>query len=65
MHYYDGSLAYGQYFGYAVLDLPMISGIEQCADGVMRMRAEYLFPSFRTCSLRELISSAILSVFIP
>lgn len=41
--YYNGSIAYGQYFGYAVLDLPMISEIEQCADAVMRMRAEYLW----------------------
>lgn len=51
MHYYDGSLAYGQYFGYAVLDLPMISGIEQCADGVMRIRAEYLYGAGRYVSI--------------
>lgn len=43
MRYYNGKLAYGQYFGYAVLDLPMISDIEQCADAVMRMRSEYLW----------------------
>lgn len=43
MKYYDGSMAYGQYFGYAVLDLPMISNMEQCADAVMRMRAEYFW----------------------
>ena len=43
MKYYDGTLAYGQYFGYAVLDLAMISNMEQCADAVMRMRAEYFW----------------------
>lgn len=43
LKYYNGTMAYGQYFGYAVLDLPMISEIEQCADAVMRMRAEYLW----------------------
>lgn len=43
MTYYNGKLALGQYFGYSVLDLPMLSDIEQCADAVMRMRAEYLW----------------------
>lgn len=43
MRYFSGRLANGQYFGYAVLDLPMISDIEQCADAVMRMRGEYLW----------------------
>ena len=43
MTYYNEKLAFGQYFGYAVLDLPMLSDIEQCADAVMRMRAEYLW----------------------
>ena len=43
MKYYDGTLAYGQDFGYAVLDLPMISENEQCCDAVQRMRSEYLF----------------------
>lgn len=47
MEYYDGSLAYFQYMGYAVLDLPMLSNIEQCADAVMRMRAEYLWSAGR------------------
>ena len=47
MKYYDGSLAYGQYFGYAVLDLPMISENEQCCDAVQRMRSEYLFSKGR------------------
>ena len=43
MTYYNGKMALGQYFGYAVLDLPILSDIEQCADAVMRMRAEYLW----------------------
>lgn len=47
MRYYDGSLAYGQYFGYAVLDLPMISENEQCCDAVQRMRSEFLFSKGR------------------
>ncbi len=47
MKYYDGSLAYGQYFGYAVLDLPMISKNEQCCDAVQRMRSEFLYSKGR------------------
>lgn len=43
IRYFNGKIAYGQYFGYAVLDVPMLSNIEQCADAVMRMRAEYLW----------------------
>ena len=43
MKYHDGSVALGQYIGYAVLDLPLISQNEQCCDAVQRMRSEYLF----------------------
>lgn len=43
MKYSDGRIALGQYFGYAVLDLPLLADSEQCADAVMRMRAEYLW----------------------
>lgn len=43
MKYYNGNLAFGQYYGYAVLDLTMLANTEQCADAVMRMRAEYLW----------------------
>lgn len=43
IRYYDGSLAYGQYLGYAVLDLPIFGKDEQCADSAMRLRAEYLW----------------------
>ena len=51
MRYYNGKLAYGQSFGYAVLDLPMLSNMEQCADAVMRMRAEYLWDKGRYDSI--------------
>lgn len=47
MKYYNGELALGQYIGYAVLDLPMLANTEQCADAVMRMRAEYLWEKGR------------------
>lgn len=43
MHYFDGSIAFLQYWGYAVLDLPMISNNEQCADAIMRIHSEYLW----------------------
>ena len=43
VRYYNGYRAIGQYLSYAVLDLQMISPIEQCADAVMRLRSEYLF----------------------
>ena len=47
MKYHDGSDALGQYLGYAVLDLPLISENEQCCDAVQRMRSEYLFSKKR------------------
>ena len=47
MKYHDGSRAFGQYFGYAVLDLPLISENEQCCDAVQRIRSEYLFSKGR------------------
>lgn len=43
MHYFNGNIALMQYWGYAVLDLPMLSKNEQCADAVMRMHSEYLW----------------------
>ena len=36
-------LAHFQGFNYAVVDLPLLSNAEQCADVCMRLRAEYLF----------------------
>lgn len=52
MLYYNGQNAFFQYFGYAVLDLPLISSQEYCADAVQRMRAEYLFSQGRTGELK-------------
>lgn len=52
MKYFDGRMAYGQYLGYAVLDLPMISQNEQCCDAVQRMRSEYLFSRGRYSDIR-------------
>ena len=40
---YTGGKAHGQLLNYAVVDLPLISNWEQCADCCMRLRAEYLF----------------------
>ena len=34
---------FGNYAKYAVIDLPLLSNAEQCADACMRLRAEYLF----------------------
>lgn len=47
MHYYDGSVSFGQYIGYAVLDLPLISDQEYCCDAVQRVHSEYLFEKGR------------------
>lgn len=43
MLYYSGDIAYFQYFGYAVLDIPLISIEEYCADAVQRIHSEYLW----------------------
>lgn len=43
MVYYDGSNAYFQYFGYAVLDFELINDQEYCADAVMRVHSDYLY----------------------
>lgn len=40
---YTGGKANFQHLNYAVVDLPLISNWEQCADCCMRLRAEYLF----------------------
>lgn len=40
---YTGGDARFQSLNYAVLDLPLLSNAEQCADVCMRLRAEYLF----------------------
>ncbi len=40
---YTGGKSHGQALGYAVVDIPLISNAEQCADACMRLRSEYLF----------------------
>ena len=40
---YTGGVADRQPLNYAVIDLPLISEVEQCADVCMRLRSEYLF----------------------
>ena len=40
---YTGGDARFQSLNYAVIDLPLLSNAEQCADVCMRLRAEYLF----------------------
>lgn len=41
--YYWGGIADLQELNYAVIDLPLLSNAEQCADVCMRLRAEYLY----------------------
>ncbi|MCQ2203701.1 MAG: DUF4846 domain-containing protein [Bacteroidales bacterium] len=44
---YTGGKAHLQFLNYAVIDLPLLSNAEQCADVCMRLRAEYLYNSGR------------------
>lgn len=41
--YYWGMIADLQDLNYAVVDMPLLSNAEQCADVCMRLRAEYIF----------------------
>lgn len=43
VHYFTGGEARLQSLCYAVVDMPLLSNAEQCADVCMRLRAEYLF----------------------
>lgn len=43
LKYYWGGIADLQELNYAVVDLPLLSNAEQCADVCMRLRAEYLY----------------------
>lgn len=43
VHLYNGRLARLQFLSAAILDLPVLSQNEQCADVTMRIRAEYLW----------------------
>ena len=45
--YYWGGIADLQELNYAVVDLPLLSNAEQCADVCMRLRAEFLFKEER------------------
>ena len=45
--YYFGTIADLQDLNYAVVDLPLLSNAEQCADVCMRLRAEYLYSKGR------------------
>lgn len=40
---FTGGKSRSQSLSYAVLDLPLLSNAEQCADACMRLRAEYLY----------------------
>ena len=40
---YTGGNAHFQTMNYAVVDLPILSNAEQCADACMRLKAEYLY----------------------
>lgn len=40
---FTGGRAHHQWLNYAVVDIPLISNDEQCADCCMRLRSEYLF----------------------
>lgn len=42
---YTGEEAPYQVLNYAVVDIPLLSNYEQCADACMRLRSEYLFRS--------------------
>lgn len=47
MQYFTGGDARFQILSAAVIDMPMLSNAEQCADMTMRLRAEYLWKSGR------------------
>lgn len=49
---YTGGDARFQWLSTAVIDLPLLSNSEQCADMTMRLRAEYLFSQGRYSEIR-------------
>ncbi len=49
---YTGGDANFQWLSTAVIDLPLLSNAEQCADITMRLRAEYLFSQGRYSEIR-------------
>lgn len=52
--YYYGGIADLQELNYAVVDLPLLSNAEQCADVCMRLRAEYLYQIGRASDIHFL-----------
>ena len=52
VHFYTGGNARFQSINYAVVDMPLLSNAEQCADVCMRLRAEYLYHEGRYSSIR-------------
>ena len=49
---YKGGLANFQFLGTAVIDQPLLSNYEQCADVTMRLRAEFLWKKGRYSEIR-------------
>jgi hypothetical protein len=49
---YTGGISRFQSLNYAVIDLPLLSNAEQCADVCIRLRAEYLFKVGQYNSIR-------------
>ena len=49
---YTGGKSRFQSLNYAVIDLPLLSNAEQCADACIRLRAEYLFNNGLYSSIR-------------
>ena len=47
VHLYNGGVARLQFLSAGVIDVPVLSNSEQCADMAMRIRAEYLFKEGR------------------
>lgn len=52
MKLYTGGNARFQWLSAAVIDMPMLSNAEQCADMTMRIRSEYLFSQGRYAEIR-------------
>ena len=52
VHLYTGGIARLQFLSAGVVDMPILSNSEQCADMAMRIRAEYLFKEGRYGEIR-------------
>lgn len=52
VHLTNGRLAKLQILSYAVIDMNILNNMEQCADAVMRLRAEYLWSQKRFSEIR-------------